>query len=140
MMPELPSDHEISLAQSCYKKMSSLGSTQGDCLTIKISQHDSEEMIDIPVEAFRLLVEILGYMSQGKAVKVESVSQKLFLYQAADILGVSSVFLVGLLQSGKIPYWIEEDVFRVLYKDVLEYKERDDFERLEKLEELGGLD
>lgn len=50
------------------------------------------EVVTIPVEAFRLLVEILAQMSQGNAVELTPIREELELYEAADILGVSKAY------------------------------------------------
>jgi excisionase family DNA binding protein len=63
-----------------------------------------EDVLSIPEPAFRLLLQILKEMAAGNAVTVIPVSTMLTTQQAADILNVSRPFLVGLLESGKIPF------------------------------------
>ena len=108
-------------------------------LTIKIMQDDAKgEAVTIPAQAFRLLVEILAQMGQGNAVQLQPIRQELHLYEAADILGVSRSYVVSLLESGEIPYWIEETVYRMRYQDVIDYKNQNDAERMKVLDELAA--
>jgi excisionase family DNA binding protein len=96
------------------------------------------EAVTIPAQAFRLLVEILAQMGQGNAVQLQPIRQELHLYEAADILGVSRSYVVSLLESGEIPYWIEETVYRMRYQDVIDYKNQNDAERMKVLDELAA--
>jgi excisionase family DNA binding protein len=96
------------------------------------------ETVEIPEEAFRLLVEILAQMGQGNAVKLQTIRKELELYEAAHILGVSNAYLIGLLKSGKIPYRMEGTVYRIQYQDVIDYKHQNDAERMKALEELAA--
>jgi excisionase family DNA binding protein len=102
-------------------------------------QDDSQdEAVTIPAEAFRLLLEILAQIGQGNAVKLQPIRQELHLYEAADILGVSRSYVVSLLESGEIPYWIEGTVYWMRYQDVIDYKNRNDTERMKVLDELAA--
>lgn len=139
LQPILPTEDEAALARASYQKLVSLIQLQEAYLTIKAMQNDSkEESVTIPAEAFRLFLEILAQMGQGNAVKVQPIRQELHLYEAADILGVSRSYVVSLLESGEIPYWIEGTVYRMRYHDVIDYKNRNDTERMKVLDELAA--
>ncbi|MEC4819243.1 MAG: excisionase family DNA-binding protein [Scytonema sp. PMC 1069.18] len=83
------------------------------------------------------MVAILAYMAKGDAVDLHPIHKELSLYEAADILGVSRSYLVGLLESGEIPYWMEGTTRRILCQDVLDYKKRSDEESMKVLKELA---
>ncbi|MEW6492342.1 MAG: helix-turn-helix domain-containing protein [Cyanobacteriota bacterium] len=135
----LPTDGDVTLAQASYRKLVSyLHHKEADC-TIKVMLDDTPgEVVTIPVEALRLLVEILAQMGQGNAVQLTPIRKELELYEAADILGVSKAHLLTLLKSGEIPYRIDGTVYRMRYQDVIDYKNRNDAERMKVLDELAA--
>lgn len=139
LQPILPTEDDAAVARASYQQLVSLIQHNEADLTIKVMQNDSKgEAVTIPAEAFSLLVEILAHLGQGNAVKLTSIRKELELYEAADILGISRSHVVSLLESGEIPYWIEETVYRMRYQDVIDYKNRNDAERMKILDELAA--
>jgi excisionase family DNA binding protein len=139
LRPILPTEEDSALARTSYQKLISLLQQEEAYLAIKFMQDDSKgDTVTIPAEAFRLLVEILAQMGQGNAVQLIPIRKELELYEAADILGVSKAYLVALLKSGEIPYRIDGAVYRMLYQDVIDYKNRNDAERMKVLDELAA--
>lgn len=57
-------------------------------------------------------------------------------YQAAHYLGMSRMFLVGLLKRGDIPFHMVGTHRRIYEKDVIAYKAQRDSERKKALAEL----
>jgi excisionase family DNA binding protein len=82
--------------------------------------------VPIPVEAFEALLEVLGQLAAGNAVQIVPIRPELSTQQAADILNVSRPYLIGLLESGKIPYRKVGAHRRVKYADLIAYKKVDD--------------
>lgn len=139
LRPILPTQEDAALARASYQRLASYLQHKEAYLTIKIMQDDAKgEAVTIPAQAFRLLVEILAQMGQGNAVQLQPIRQELHLYEAADILGVSRSYVVSLLESGEIPYSIEETVYRMRYQDVIDYKNQNDAERMKVLDELAA--
>jgi len=82
--------------------------------------------IPIPESVYDVLLKVINYMSQGKGVSVVPVMEELTTQRAANMLGVSRPFLIGLLKEGKIPYHKTGTHRRIFLKDLLDYrKERD---------------
>ncbi len=57
--------------------------------------------------------------------------------QAAEILNVSLSCLVSLLEQGKIPFRKNGSYHRVLARDVMDYKQHIDTNRIKALDELA---
>lgn len=98
---------------------------------------EPEEVVVIPVSAFRLLTDILTQMARGNAVTLMPVHAELTTQQAADILNVSRPFLIGLIEDDKIPYRKVGTHRRIRFDDLMAYKQEIDRERLHTLEELA---
>ena len=100
----------------------------------------NRESVPIPEPIYHILLQVIGYMAQGKGVSVIPVMQELTTQQAANMLGVSRPFLVGLLTRNEIPFHKAGTHRRIYLKDVLAYRNRRDAERKRILTELAKRD
>jgi excisionase family DNA binding protein len=135
-----PTAEEARLAQESSRTLSRfLAAKPRKPLRVRIAPDDeAEETVSIPVSAFRLLSDILTEMAKGNAVTLIPVHAELTTQQAADLLHVSRPFLVEQLEKGVIPYRKVGTHRRVLFKDVMAYKETMDHNRLKALDELSA--
>lgn len=96
------------------------------------------QAVDLPDEAFRVLLEAVRAMQQGKAVTVAPVDQLLTTQEAADFMGISRPTLVKKLEDGLIEF--ERTTGgkhrRVRLIDVLQYRDEQRAERRKALREL----
>lgn len=101
------------------------------------ADNEPEEVVVIPMSAFRLLTDILTQMARGNAITLMPVHAELTTQQAADILNVSRPFLISLIDDGKIPHHKVGTHRRIRFDDLMTYKQDIDRKRLQTLEELA---
>jgi excisionase family DNA binding protein len=136
-----PTPDDTRTAQESSRKLAKLLGARKKNVRFRIqSDNGAEETIAIPLPAFRLLAEILTEMAKGNAVTLIPVHAELTTQQAADLLNVSRPYLIDLLEKGQIPHRKVGTHRRVLFEDLMAYKQKTDAARLKALEELSALD
>ncbi|MDE0133990.1 MAG: helix-turn-helix domain-containing protein [Acidimicrobiaceae bacterium] len=85
---------------------------------------------------FDVLRDVVDAMSQGQAVVVAPVHQRLTTQEAADLLGMSRPTFVKLLDAGQIPYDRPRRHRRVRLDDLLAYTERRSAESRDALDRM----
>ena len=133
----LPTPEETKEAKNSTKILAQYLENNPSPETLKLIIDEKEgKAINIPPAALPLLVGILSLLGQGNTVKLTSITKELADYQVADILGVSRHYVWELMNSGKIPYKIVRNIPRMLYEDVMEYKQRTYAEAQKALDEM----
>lgn len=135
-----PTADEALIAQECCRRLSRFtNATSADLPQFRIQPAGApEESVAIPASALRLLNDILIQMAKGNGVTLIPVDAELNTQQAADLINVSRAFLVEQLEQGAIPSQKVGTQRRVLFQDVMAYKQRMDQNRLRALEELSA--
>jgi excisionase family DNA binding protein len=100
------------------------------------ADNEPEEVMTIPVSAFRLLADILEQMARGNAVTLIPVNAELTTQQAAGILNVSRPFFIKLIEDGQIPYRKVGTHRRIRFEDLMVYKRDIDNKRRAVLADL----
>ena len=136
-----PTDDESELARESARRLAALLGTEsqarGAAVRVQIGGDDEpHEVITLPASALRLLARLLAEMAEGNGVKLLPIHAELSTQQAAELLNVSRPYLVRLLDEGAIPSRRVGTHRRVLLRDVMDYKQRDDERRHAILDEL----
>lgn len=137
-----PTAADAQLAQESGRRLTQLLAAKPEnSIRVRIElEGEPEESISIPVSAFRLLNSILAEMANGNAVTLVPVHAELTTQQAAHLLNVSRPFLIEQLEKGAIPYRKVGTHRRVMFKDLMQYKQTMDQNRLNALDELSAID
>lgn len=104
---------------------------------LTVSIEETNEQVELPAVAVRLLVDLLSAMAEGNAVTLIPIHAELTTQQAADLLGVSRPFLIKQLEDEVIPYRRVGTHRRVLFSDLMKYKHEIDHNRRQSLDELA---
>lgn len=136
-----PTPADTELAQESSRRLAKILGARKKKIRLQV-QPDEEpgETIAIPMSAFRLLGDILTEMAKGNAVTLIPIHAELTTQQAADMLNVSRPYLIDLLEKGLIPHRKVGTHRRILFQDLMAYKQKIDQARLKALEELSALD
>lgn len=94
------------------------------------------EQVPLPAEVYQVVVEVVAAMREGKVITLVPRTQRLTTQEAADFLGVSRPTLVKLLEEGKIPYDQPGRHRRLLFTDLLTYRQRQRADRRAALDQM----
>ncbi|MEQ8849159.1 excisionase family DNA-binding protein [Botrimarina sp.] len=130
--PVTPSVDDVQLAKLSSRRLVPFRDRP---LTVNIA--DTNEQVELPAAAVRLLVDLLSAMADGNAVTLMPIHAELTTQQAADLIGVSRPFLVKQLEDDVIPFRRVGTHRRVLFKDLMDYKREIDEKRTKALDELA---
>ena len=131
----LPTTEEAEEAKISSRALSKYASNDRLNMKIILNGNETEDLI-LPGSAVNMLLEVLTEMSKGNAMTLMPIDTELSTQQATEILNVSRPYLVNLLEQGEIAFRKVGTHRRVMAKDVFEYKQRIDSERLQALNEL----
>lgn len=90
----------------------------------------------IPEEMFRHFARIVRLMTERKAIVLVPEDEAFTTQAAANYMGMSRQFFVGLLEKGEIPFHRVGTHRRVSFKDLLEYEKKRDRTRREGMDRL----
>ena len=130
---QVPTQEDTELAVESSRLLAAcIGKGESACLRL----HNGNELLQVPVKAIRLLVDILDAMARGDAVSLIPIHKELTTQEAANILNVSRPYLVKLIEAGEIPFHKNGVRRRVFFKDLMEYKQKRDQASMLLLDEL----
>ena len=138
---KLPSAAEVELAKLARHQLSAAIEASGEAQRINVIDRSGKaHEIMIPSSTLNIMVEVLTQLSQGNSVRITPVHVELTTQEGADMLNMSRPTFIRLLDSNEIPFSRTGNRRRVSYADVMEYKSRQQENRLAALEELSASD
>ncbi|BFO22361.1 hypothetical protein SHKM778_87490 [Streptomyces sp. KM77-8] len=100
----------------------------------------TDEALVLPRPVAEMFASMLAALANGQGVQIMPVDAVLTTQQAAGMLNVSRPYLIGLLESGEIPYKLVGRHRRIRFADLRQYLREDDAKRKEAADELMELD
>lgn len=131
-----PTDHDRTLARRSSRDLSRFLGVNRD-LKLRVEDQGMPTEVVIPPSAVRFLVELLSEMARGNAVTLIPVHAELTTQQAAELLNVSRPSLIKLLEDGEIPHRRVGSHRRILFSDLMAYKNHIDAARRKSLDDLA---
>jgi len=129
--PVSPSRDEIKIAQESSRTLSRFLKRN-----LRVQIAETKEIVEIPVSAVRLLVDLLTNMAEGNAVTLMPIHAELTTQQAADLVGISRPYLIKLLENGEIKYHMVGTHRRIFFQDLKNYMDKNKKAREETLDGL----
>lgn len=106
----------------------------------EIEIEETQDKIIIPFRALKLLGDILKSMSEGKPISIVPVATEVTTQKAAEILGCSRPHLVKLLEEGIIPFTKVGKHRRIMFDDMVQYKQKMKADQKKHLIDLMNAD
>ncbi len=131
-----PTQEEVTLARQSQSALRRCASNNSSLCRLKV-MGDGEQVVEVPKQAIRLLMDILDQMSRGNAVTVIPIHAELTTQEAADLLNVSRPLLVGLMKRGAIPFHKVGTHRRVRFEDLVAFKAQVEREQQAAMDELA---
>jgi excisionase family DNA binding protein len=139
--PVTPSKTDAALARESARCLAPLLAKANGSMQLRvIDPAGNSEPLTVPTAAFRLLMTVLAHMASGNAIRVIPHQAELTTQEAAELLNISRPYLVRLLDEGRIPHHRVGTHRRVLFKDVMAYKNEHRRARKASLKKLSDLD
>lgn len=132
-----PSKREATIARAS-KQLLSQYAREDQPLTVRVTEVEQAEPIELPAGAVALLMDILGAMASGQGITLIPEDAELSTAQAANMLNVSRPFLIKLLEEGQIPCRKVGKHRRVRAEDIIRYKSTIDEQREAVLDQLAA--
>jgi excisionase family DNA binding protein len=110
--------------------------------TVKLSvlNRSATETVEIPANAFRMVVNLLSLMGNGNAVTVMPLKGELTTQQAAHVLNVSRPHVIKLIDNGQLKARQVGTHRKLAVEDVLDFQSKNRSRRRLVLADLVELD
>ena len=97
-----PSNEERKVAMESFKALKETVAQLKDDSVPEIEIEETGDKVKIPLNALKLLVDVLEKMKQGKPFSLVPVAAEMTTQAAAEFLNCSRPHVVKLLEEGKI--------------------------------------
>lgn len=137
-MPVLPKSHDRDLAEKASAEIGPFLSQnkKKDIVFVMKRGNKKEVFFALSPAIVTLLYRTLVQISKGNAVTIVPIHAELTTQQAANLLNVSRPYLIQLLEAGKIPFHKVGRHRRILFANLLKYREKSKEKSRKAREEL----
>lgn len=90
-------------------------------------------------ETVIMVAQVLDVVASGHGVQMIPKNDEFTTQQAADVLNVSQLYVIGLLESGQIPFRKVGRHRRIAFEALMNYKRQDDLHRRAAADSLADL-
>jgi excisionase family DNA binding protein len=136
-IPSIPTEAEVILSAASSRALATYLNPEQTTQTLRMTAADGREQeVEIPSTALYLLVDILNHLAAGDAISLNPIHPELTTQEAADLLNVSRPYLIKLLENGDIDHRKVGKDRRVLYTDLMAYKQQSYQRKSAALDEL----
>ena len=135
-----PGDVDTGVAGRAARRISDyLSSHPGEDLIEALGEVGADDALVIPRPTVVMLAQVLSLLESGHGVQIIPEDAELTTQQAADVLNVSRPYIIGLLESGQIPFRKVGRHRRITFEALMEYKRQDDLKRRAAADDLADL-
>ncbi len=135
-----PGDVDAEVAERAARRITEyLDGHPDDDLIEALGEVGTEDALVIPRATAVMFVQILDQLAQGRGVQIIPKEVELSTQQAATMLNVSRPYLIGLLESDRIPFRRVGRHRRIRFEDLVDYQRRDDSARRVAADNLAEL-
>jgi excisionase family DNA binding protein len=135
-----PGDVDVEIAERAARRIRDyLMSHPDDDLLEVLGETGEDDALIIPRATAIMFAQILDLLGQGRGVQIIPKEAELTTQQAAAMLNVSRPYLIGLLESRKIPFRKVGTHRRITFEALMEYKRQDDLQRRAAADDLTKL-
>ncbi|WP_310487579.1 helix-turn-helix domain-containing protein [Chamaesiphon sp. VAR_69_metabat_338] len=135
----LPTAAEIELSAESSRTLATYLDAGQTTQVLKVTDANGQEReVVIPATAMHLLVEILKHIAAGDAIALNPIHAELTTQEAANLLNVSRPYLIKLIEKGEISHRKVGKHRRVLYTDLMAYKQQSYRRQSAALDELAA--
>jgi excisionase family DNA binding protein len=134
-----PGEVDAELARRAMRRIRDYLASNPDAEPIEVLGEVGHDALVVPRAVATLLAQVLGFLANGQGVQLMPDDAMLTTQQAADMLNVSRPYLIGLLEANAIPYQMVGTHRRIAFRDMLEFKRKDDQRRRAVLDEIAEI-
>lgn len=137
-LPVLPKPHDIDSAEKAAIEIAPfLARDKKKDIQFVLKRSDKKEIVFILTPIIvDLLYRTLVQIAKGNAVTLVPTHAELSTQEAANLLNVSRPYFIRLLDQGRIPYHRVGTHRRIMFEDLLKYKEKSNDKSRKAREEL----